>query len=103
MSSRDTGAVKYTNHLHCLHFPSKFRQDNNSILELIIKEEIRVLFDFLLFEGSFLAGKICYACGQLPGDSGPLINQIERAYYRSHIIKFFNVTGFFKKKVYELR
>ena len=33
-----------------------------------------------------MAGKICNARGQLPGDSRPLINQSERAYYRSHII-----------------
>ena len=33
-----------------------------------------------------MAGKICNARGHLPGDYGPLINQSERAYYRSHII-----------------
>ena len=35
-------------------------------------------------------GKICNARGRLPWDYGPLINQSERAYYRSHIIKFSN-------------
>ena len=32
---------------------------------------------------------MCYARGRLPGDSGPLINQSERAYYRSHKIRGF--------------
>ena len=33
-----------------------------------------------------MAGKICIARGRLPGDYRPLINQSERAYYRSHIM-----------------
>ena len=33
-----------------------------------------------------MAGKICNACGRLPGDSGPLINQSQHAYYLRHII-----------------
>ena len=47
---RTSGEFK---HLHCLHFPSQFHQDNKiekkSSLELMVKEEIRVLFNFLLF------------------------------------------------------
>ena len=67
--------------------------------ELIFKEEIHVLFNvqFCLFSTKFLSGKvtkftrfcggkICNAHKQLPGDSGPLINQSECTYYRSHII-----------------
>ena len=42
-----------------------------------------------------VTGKVCNACGRLPGDCGPRINQSERAYYRSHLIMSFKpVTSF---------
>ena len=37
-----------------------------------------------------MAGKICNARGHLPENYGPLFNQSERAYYRSHIIEEIN-------------
>ena len=55
------------------------------------------MFNFVFFQRSFfqgkslsslgfVGGKICNAHKQLPGDSGPLINQSECTYYRSHIV-----------------
>ena len=77
--------------------PIKFRKHTSFWTH--VKEEIRVSFNFLLFFNQVYKfasyrfckqkawrEKICNARERLPGNYGPLINQSERAYYRSHII-----------------
>ena len=76
--------------------------------ELIVKEEIQVLFNFLHFKRSFfqgrslsslgfvnknLGGKFCNARGRLPGDYGPLINQIIRVHVLSQPYNIYDVNS----------
>ena len=85
--------------LHCLHFPSQFRQDNSEKKSSarIVKEDT-CFVRFLAFLTKCYSAKVTrFARGRLPGNYVPLINQSERAYYRSHkiIVSKLQVRSFF--------